>query len=261
MALDFPQLVADIRQESDWLLECLHRLDGQEWDLPTPAQGWSIKDQVSHLAYFDDSALLALTNPNKFRVHADELMAGGMDFPDKIAAEHRRLSPDRLLDWLADSREQLLLAFAAEDPRRRLPWFGPDMSVASSATARLMETWAHGQDLYDTVGVDHPVSPGLRSIAHLGVATFAFAHRLNGCDIPDEPVHVALVSPDGGCWEWGPDDAPDVVRGPAQDFVLTVTQRRDWRDTDLTVEGAVATAWLDIAQAYAGAPGRSAGRR
>ena len=128
------------------------------------------------------------------------------------------------------------------------------MSVASSATARMMETWAHGQDVYDTLGLVHPPTRGLRSIAHLGVATFAFCHTNNGLPVPDQPVRVELDSPDGELWTWGPDDADNVVRGPATDFVLTVTQRRHWSETGLTVVGPVAEAWLDIAQAFAGAP-------
>ena len=222
--------------------------------MPTPAAGWSIQDQISHLAFFDDTARLAMTEPERFRREADELMAGGMDFPDRIAAEYRPSAPQEILAWFIKARNDLLTTFESDDARRRLPWFGPEMSVASSATARLMETWAHGQDVYDTLGVPHPASPGLRSIAHLGVATFAFAHRLNGVDVPEDPVHVALRSPEGEVWTWGPSDAVDQITGPAEDFVLTVTQRRHWTETALVVEGPVAQRWLDIAQVFAGAP-------
>ena len=172
--------------------------------MPTPAEGWTIKDQVSHLAYFDDSAHLALLHPEDFRCEAAKLIAGGMDFPDRIAEQHRTLPHNTVLDWFSDSRRQLLAGFTGDDPKRRLPWFGPDMSVASSATARLMETWAHGQDIYDTLDVPHPPSPGLRNIAHLGVATFAFAHTLNGLDIPAEPVRVELLAPGRRGLDLGP---------------------------------------------------------
>jgi uncharacterized protein (TIGR03084 family) len=119
-----------------------------------------------------------------------------------------------------------------------------------------METWAHGQDVYDTVGTPHPVTTGLRSIAHLGVSTFAFAHHLNGLDVPEDPVRVELNAPDGTeIWSWGPEDADNRVTGPAEDFVLVVTQRRHPADTSLNIQGAVASVWIAIAQAYAGAPG------
>lgn len=256
MALDYPGLLADLRHESDQLIRQLKELKFGQWELPTPADGWCIKDQVSHLAFFDDTTRLALHDRDGFRRLADELVRGGMDFPDRIAAEHRALAPDTLLDWFVETRNDLLAGFEADDPKRRLPWFGPDMSVASSATARLMETWAHGQDVYDTLGLPHPPSPGLRSIAHLGVATLGFAHKLNGLPVPDAPVRVELESPDGHVWQWGSPDATDQVSGPAVDFVLTVTQRRHWTATALVARGAVAKQWLDIAQVFAGAPSR-----
>jgi uncharacterized protein (TIGR03084 family) len=261
MGLNYPGLLADLRHESDRLIERLTGLTYEQWGLATPAQGWSIQDQVSHLAFFDDTARLALTEPDQFGALADTLMADGMDFPDRIAAQHRILSPDALLDWFIGARRDLFGRFVDEDLRRRLPWFGPDMSVASSATARLMETWAHGQDIYDTVGVEHPLSPGLRSIAHLGVTTFGFAHTINGLGVPDKPMRVELLSPDGQSWTWGPTDAADRVTGPALDFVLTVTQRRHWSQTALVATGPAASRWLDIAQAFAGAPTRRAAHR
>lgn len=256
MALDYPALLEDLRHEGHQLAECLVSLTPEQWDLSTPAAGWSIRDQVTHLAFFDDAARTAMVNPDSFRAEARELISGGMNFPDRVAVLHRDMAGATVLDWFTGSRGQLLRTFAPEDPKRRVPWFGPDMSVASSATARLMETWAHAQDVYDTLGVAHPASPGLRSIAHLGVATFAFAHTLNGLEVPAEPVRVSLTSTTGDTWSWGPEDAENVVTGPAEDFVLTVTQRRRWTETGLRARGDVATGWLDIAQAYAGAPGR-----
>jgi len=257
---DYAGLLTDLRHESDRLVEHLDGLASERWRLATPAQGWSIQDQVSHLAFFDDAARSALTQPRDFRAQAKRLIADGMDFPDRIAARHRTLTPDALLQWFIAARRDLLAAFTGEDPRRRLPWFGPDMCVASSATARLMETWAHGHDIYDTLGVEHPPSPGLRSVAHLGVTTFAFSHTLNGLEVPDDPVRVELRSPDGQSWIWGPADAVDRVIGPAVDFVLTTTQRRHWTQTALVATGPVAKRWLDIAQAFAGAPTRTAVR-
>lgn len=253
MALDYGRLLDELRTESDLLTGHLQDLPFEEWGRDTPAAGWSIQDQVSHLAFFDDAAKLALRQPDDFRAMADRLIAGGMDFPDRIADQHRILAPDALLQWLLAARRDLLAALSEDDPKRRIPWFGPDMSVASCATARLMETWAHGRDIYETIGVAPPASPGLRSIAHLGVSTFAFSHRLNGQDVPSEPVAVQLHSPGGETWTWGPQDAADRITGTAEDFVLVVTQRRHWTDTGLTVEGPVATGWMEVAQAFAGA--------
>ncbi len=256
MALDYASLIADLRAESMLLTDRLTGLADQRWALLTPAEGWTIHDQVSHLAFFDNSACLALSDADKFREHADELMAAGMDFPDRIVAQHRSLTPESLLNWFTASRQHLLDDLAAEDPRRRLPWFGPDMSVASAATARLMETWAHGHDIYEALNLGHSPTPGLRGIAHLGVATFEFSHRVHGLPVPDEPVRVELRSPEGELWTWGPPDAATRISGTATDFVLTVTQRRHWRETNLIAEGTTAAGWLDIAQAFAGPASR-----
>ncbi|BBX53127.1 TIGR03084 family metal-binding protein [Mycolicibacterium poriferae] len=252
----YKQLLVDLGDEAGRLAGCLRSLDFEQWGLPTPAAGWAIQDQVTHLAFFDDATAQALREPAEFRSFADELMAGGMDFPDRIAENHRILAPATMLDWFVDSRAELLDVLEQRDPKDRMPWFGPDMSAASAATARLMETWAHGQDVYDALGLEHPPCAGLYSIAHLGVATFAFTHRLNGLEVPRETVRVTLDAPDGSLWNWGPFDSTEKVSGPALDFVLTVTQRRHWTDTGLVAEGPVATRWLDIAQAFAGAPSR-----
>ncbi|MGE0218556.1 TIGR03084 family metal-binding protein [Mycolicibacterium sp.] len=252
----FKQLLDDLREESEQLDRCLRGLDFQQWGLATPAAGWAIQDQVTHLAFFDDATVTALREPVAFRSFADELMSGGMDFPDRIAQNHRILTPTAIIDWFATARAELLDVLDSRGPDPRMPWFGPEMSAASAATARLMETWAHGQDVYDALGVAHPPSPGLRSIAHLGVATFAFTHRLHGVEVPSAAVHVALDAPTGEVWTWGPAESPDQVRGRAEDFVLVVTQRRHWTETRLIADGPVATGWLEIAQAFAGAPSR-----
>jgi uncharacterized protein (TIGR03084 family) len=257
MAVDFAKLLADLSTESANLYAILGRLREDQWELPTPADGWAIRDQVSHLAYFDDVAALALTDADAFEETAKSLLAKGPDFPDVVADERRSMGCAELLEWLTTSRAALLTTYLCDDPRRRTPWFGPPMSVASSATARLMESWAHGQDVYDALDVAHPHSPGLRSIAHLGVSTFGWAFRLNELPVPEEPVRVELLSPQGGeQWVWGPAEAVNRVSGPAEDFVLAVTQRRHWTDTALVAHGPVVTQWMGIAQAFAGGRGR-----
>jgi uncharacterized protein (TIGR03084 family) len=257
MAVDFAKLLTDLNAESANLRATVSRLREDQWELPTPADGWAIRDQVSHLAYFDDVAALALTDAEAFDRTAKSLLAKGKNFPDVVADELRPMGCAELLDWFTTSRAAVLNIFEGDDPKRRIPWFGAAMSVASSATARLMETWAHGQDVYDTLGVGHPYSPGLCSIAHLGITTFGWAFSVNELPVPEEPVRVELLSPQGDeQWVWGPAEAVNRVSGPAEDFVLTVTQRRHWTDTALVAHGTVATHWMDIAQAFAGGPGQ-----
>jgi uncharacterized protein (TIGR03084 family) len=133
------------------------------------------------------------------------------------------------------------------------------MSVASSVTARLMETWAHGQDVLDTVGIARVPTARLRHVADLGIRALRYAYTVNGLPVPAEPIRVELAGPDGARWDWGPPDAANRVNGTALDFCLLVTQRRHRDDTALVVAGAVAREWMSIAQAFAGpaGPGRA----
>ena len=161
----------------------------------------------------------------------------------------------QLLDWFEVARADLLNTFRNLDPRARLPWFGPPMSAASSLTARIMETWAHTQDIADALGVTREPTSRLRHVAHIGVGARAFSYAVHGQALPGTPVLVELEGPDGTPWTWGPPGATDRVSGPALDFCLLVTQRRHRDDLALVIEGPAATEWMSIAQAFAGAAG------
>ncbi len=255
MAVDMRGLLADLTAETRVLEAMLVPLDEAGWDRPTPASRWAIRDQVSHLAYFDEAATSAATDPTRFRADAADLMTRGAGFPDEIARRYHAMPPPELLGWFRRARTGFVSVFTNLGAMARLPWYGPDMSAASSVTARLMETWAHGQDVADALGVHLQPAARLRHVAHLGVSTFGFAFALNQRPVPQQRVRVELTAPDGSVWAWGPADAPDVVAGTALDFCLVVTQRRNIADTALRVTGPLAAEWMGIAQAFAGAPG------
>jgi uncharacterized protein (TIGR03084 family) len=149
----------------------------------------------------------------------------------------------------------LLEALRPLDPKARLPWYGPSMGATSFATARLMETWAHGQDVVDALGLTRPATARLRHVAHIGVRARPFAYATRARDLPAVDVRVELTAPDGDVWTWGEAAVADRIVGPALDFCLVVTQRRHPDDTALVATGAAATEWLAIAQAFAGPPG------
>jgi uncharacterized protein (TIGR03084 family) len=261
MPVSMAALCDDLAAESAELRAVLAALSEAEWTQDTPAAGWTIADQVSHLAYFDDVALRSATDPEAFAAEKAQMDAeGGVD-PDTIAERFRDLTGSQLLTWFDDARGRLLEGFRGLDPSTRVPWFGPAMSAASSLTARIMETWAHAQDVYDAVGAVHEPSSRLRHVAHIGVGARAFSYLAHGREMPSTPVRVELTAPDGSVWTWGPEDAPDRISGPALDFALLITQRRHRDDLGLAVEGAAAQEWVEIGQAFAGEPGtgRTAG--
>jgi uncharacterized protein (TIGR03084 family) len=253
--VSFADLLADLEAETRVVEDMLSTLSPATWDAPTPAPGWAIRDQVSHLAYFDEAATRAVVDPERFRAAEARQVSRSPHFADEVAQRHRKLPPAELLVWFQDARQHVVRTASGLDPKLRVPWYGPDMSLASSITARLMETWAHGQDLADTLGVERTATGRLRHVAHLGVGTFGFAFALHGKPVPADPVRVELIDPAGGTWTWGPEGARDLVSGPALDFCLVVTQRRHLADTALAVGGPVAAQWLSLAQAFAGPPG------
>ncbi|HEX7135570.1 MAG TPA: TIGR03084 family metal-binding protein [Iamia sp.] len=254
MPVDLPALVADLEAETADLLALVEPLAPDAWERDTPAEGWRIRDQIGHLAFFDDAVVSALVDQDGFRTAAAEVMGRGPDFPDQVAADVRHLPAEEVLTWFIGARRAVVDAFGPADPGARLPWYGPDMSAASSVTARLMETWAHGQDVADALGAERAPTGRLRHIAHLGVATRGHSYRLRRREAPDAAVRVELDAPDGEVWAWGDPGAPERVTGPAVDLCLVVTQRRHLDATALVATDG-ARDWLVIAQAFAGAPG------
>jgi uncharacterized protein (TIGR03084 family) len=252
MPADLGVLIDDLAAETAGLWQILAPLTGADWRRATPAPGWTIGDQVSHLAYFDQVAVTSATDPARFTA---EVAQDGTADPDAIMRRYHEMTATDLADWLRTARAELLSIFAGLDPAERVPWFGPPMSVASALTARLMETWAHGQDIADTVGVRRAPTRRLRHVAHIGVGARAYSYAVNGLMMPAVPVRVELVAPSGDLWTWGPASAHDRVTGPAIDFCLLVTQRRHRADTALEAAGPAAAQWLTIAQAFAGPPG------
>jgi uncharacterized protein (TIGR03084 family) len=248
-------LVTDLAAETEVIEHMLAGLPDSEWERPTPAEGWLVRDQISHLAYFDEAATLSVVDPEQFKATAKEHIASGMDFPDRLVLEHRALPIPDLHAWFRRARLELITATGERDPKERVPWYGPSMSLASCITARIMETWAHGQDVADALEVTREPSPRLKHVAHIGVGARAYSFMVRQLDVPEEPIRVELGAPDGTLWTWGPEDAVDRIGGDALDFCLLVTQRRHRDQTKLDITGPAANAWMSIAQAFAGAPG------
>ena len=149
-----------------------------------------------------------------------------------------------------DMRERWNMA----DPKARVKWAGPDMSIRSSITARQMETWAHAQEVFDVLGLERPEGDRIRNIAHLGVSTYGWTFINRGEDVPAPVPFVRLEAPSGSVWEWGDVSETEQVAGSAVEFCQVVAQTRNIADTGLQVTGPNATRWMAVAQCFAGAP-------
>jgi uncharacterized protein (TIGR03084 family) len=254
-------LIKDLADEYVSLDAFVAPLGAEAWDRETPFGAWTVRDQVCHLTVIDNAARLSVTDEEGFIRHRTELLKS-KDFFEEPLKQGRSLSPGDLLAWWRREWQLLLDALTPLDPKARISWYGPPMSVRSLATSRLMETWAHGQDILDALGLNRPATDRLRHIAHLGVSTYGWSFKNRGMESPASPVRVELISPSGAIWSWGPQEAADIIRGGVEDFGLVITQRRHVDDTKLEVTGATARQWMLIAQAFAGPPasGPEAGR-
>ncbi|WP_151774362.1 TIGR03084 family metal-binding protein [Streptomyces abyssomicinicus] len=256
-------VIDDMRAESDELDALVAELDDERWAAPTPAPGWGVAHQIAHLAWTDRAALAAIGDREAFDAEVRQALADPGGYMDAQAALGARKPPAELLATWREGRAELAEALHRVPRGTRIPWFGPPMSAASMATARLMETWAHGQDVADALGAERRPTGRLRHIARLGARTRDFAFLVNGLEAPKEEFHLELAFPDAGLWTLGPQDAPQRVTGSGPDFCLLVTQRAHRADLDLRAEGPDADRWLDIAQCFAGPPGagRAPGER
>jgi uncharacterized protein (TIGR03084 family) len=255
MSTQLQGLLDDLRAEGDSVESLVVSLPAKEWAAETPAVGWTIAHQIAHLAWTDDASVVAATDPPAFQAILERALQAPTTFVDDAAEAGAKRAPDELLSWWRSSRIALVQALAEVPAGTKLAWFGPPMSPMSMATARLMETWAHGLDIADTLGVERPATVRLRHVAHISVRARDFAFNVHGRTPPADPFRVELAGPDGSTWTWGPEDAAQRIAGTALDFCLVATQRRHRSDTALKAEGPDADAWLDIVQAFAGPPG------
>jgi uncharacterized protein (TIGR03084 family) len=242
----------DLQAETDALVAVVAGLSEEQWHLPTPAEGWDSHETIIHLGMADYAARVAAVDADEFGTLKQAMMSGEFDLHRASGADVHAMSGHDLLVWFKSERAQMMAAFRARGPKDRLPWFGPDMSTLSSATARMMETWSHGSDVASTFGVEWTATDRLRHVAHIGVATRGWSYANRGLEVPPGTVRVELTAPSGEEWTWGPEDADATVRGTALDFCLLVTQRRHRSEVALSAEGELADGWLNIAQAFAG---------
>lgn len=249
------EIVADLAAEQAELEKMLLALSADDWERPTHAPGWAVRDQVAHLAYFDEQAALAMQDPDAFRAAAEDLQSGDPEQP--LYLEKGRAMPYReVLQWWRTASSALIAGATGTAEEGRLPWYGPDMAPVSFITARLMECWSHGLDIEDVVDYQRPQTDRLRHVAFISYRTRPYSYAVRGMEMPNSEVRVELVSPSGELWAYGPEDAVDRVTGSAVDFCMVCTQRRHVADTDLVVAGEAAGEWMSIAQAFAGPPGQ-----
>ena len=253
--MDVSEVLEDLLAEQAALDEVVADITAEQLALPTPSPRWTVADQLAHLTYFDGNAALAIEDAEAFGRSVHDLIEAAMQGDDVVdefvLGEWRRMEPADLLEAWRENRERLATEAATLRNDDRIAWYGPSMGSKSFLTARLMEVWAHGQDIVDTLGATRPATDRLRHIAQLGYITRKWSYVNRQMEAPEGDVRVELTAPSGETWTYG-DDPDNRITGSAEDFCLVVTQRRNVADTDLVVEGPLATDWMHLAQAFAG---------
>jgi uncharacterized protein (TIGR03084 family) len=250
---------ADFGAESEVLHDLIDTLSPEDWARPTGFKGWTVRDVIAHLHFWNRAADLSLHDEAAFHALfarvADGLKQGRLRAAEDAIMEDgapRMEGRDLAEHWIQLARD-IAGRWTHADPKARVAWAGPSMSVRSSITARHMETWAHGHEIFDLFAEAREDTDRIRNIVVLGVNTYGWTHKLHDRAAPDTMPKLALTAPSGAVWEYG-DDAGGRIEGSAVSFAQTVTQTRNWRDTDLKATGDTANWWMEHAQCFAGQP-------
>ena len=245
------------KEESDALYKLLINADKNSFKLKTQFKSWTINDVLYHLHVWNIAALLSLKNENEFKEFMQNFMEAVKS--GNSAREYEKILSDNtegldLLNLWKETYEKISNEFAKSDPKKRVKWAGPDMSVRSSITARHMETWAHGQEIFDQLGFERIDKDRIKNIVVIGVNTFGWTYINRNLSIPEKMPKLSLLSPSNELWEWNEDNEEDMISGSATEFSQVVTQVRNINDTSLKVSGKIANEWMSIAQCFAGPP-------
>lgn len=251
---ELPRIVDDLRAEGDDLFELLQRLEPEHWASPTTFKSWTVFDVVTHLHISDHMAVTTIADGAAFKEFLKAMNQSGGSMKDYARTWLGDVSPRELLARWRNLFIEMCDRLQALDPNSRLTWAGPGMRPRMFTTARQMETWAHGQEIYDLLNEPRPATERLRNIAEIGVRTFGWTYANRQLPVPETPPRVSLAGPSGTLWEWNPDTQSDSVSGDAVEFCQVVTQVRNIADTRLLVSGPIAEQWMAMAQCFAGPP-------
>jgi len=247
----------DFRAESRGLHALLAGTSDAQMAQETQFKGWTIDTVIQHLHFFNLAAEMALVDEPALLALFADLKAAREAGETTIAYTDRYLEGlkgQALLEAWIETCEKVADLFAPADPKARLKWAGPDMSARSFITARLMETWAHGQEVYDILGAERTEHDYIRNIAMLGVNTFGWTFVNRKEPVPKAKPYIRLTAPSGEIWEWNEPSDAERIEGPAVAFCQVVAQTRNIADVDLSVTGPVAREWMAKAQCFAGPP-------
>ena len=149
------QQAHDFLKESKLLYELLLGRNESDYELITQFKNWSIEDVIGHLYLFNVAAIKTVDGPKSFEdffIPFLQQMQKGKTMVEAQVPWLNGLSGKFLLNEWWESCLELERIYSNIDPKLRVKWAGPEMSARSSITARQMETWSHGHEVFDRLG-------------------------------------------------------------------------------------------------------------
>jgi uncharacterized protein (TIGR03084 family) len=239
-------ILSDLVAEQQFLDQSLQRIPIKIWDYETPAKPWTVRDTIAHLANFEELAADVIAGGDAIKRWQT---SSDLDSLRKEAiTKGRNMRPQDVIEWWRGGRAKVVEPLSHMSAEDRIDWIDGDMSARTFATYRLMETWAHGLDIYATLELEVEDTPRIRHVCWLGWKTLPYAFKDHGLDY--EPVRIELIGPGYSRWIFGPEEAENRIKGSASDWARIAVRRIEPEQTRLKVTGDVAQAALEVAKAY-----------
>ena len=249
------QQAYDFRDECNAVYSILENLKEQDYEMPTQFKGWTFNNVIGHLHVWNYAADISLKDGDEWKNFANSAMqalGSGSSMNEFEQTITKGIKGPELLSMWKEYYTDMTERFAVADPKKRVKWMGPDMSVRSSISARHMETWAHAQELYDSLGLDRINEDRIKNIVIIGNNTFKWCFTVHKKTLPSTKPYLKLISPSGSIWEYNEPSEEHKIEGLAEEFCQVVTQVRNIKDVNLKLTGSIADEWMSVAQCFAG---------
>ena len=249
------QQAYDFRDECNAVYSILENLKEQDYEMPTQFKGWTFNNVIGHLHVWNYAADISLKDGDEWKNFANsalQALGNGSSMNEFEQTITKGIQGPELLSMWKEYYTDMTERFAVADPKKRVKWMGPDMSVRSSISARHMETWAHAQELYDSLGLDRINEDRIKNIVIIGNNTFKWCFTVHKKTLPSIRPYLKLTSPSGEIWEYNEISKEHKIEGLAEEFCQVVTQVRNIKDVNLKLTGDIAKEWMSVAQCFAG---------
>lgn len=252
--------LAALRRERAQLLTFLNGLSHSQWQAPSAADGWRVRDVVAHLG----ASARLLLGPG---VHHMLRSANAEELNDALVDHRRGWEVTRVLSEFekCSARALVMLQLSARPPlgALRLPIAELGSYPLRLTPSLLLFDWhVHlRHDIAPALGLPDPATDADRMAAVLEWM-MAGLEQMNRTAMTwvDRPLSLRLAGIGGGTWRIQPetsgrlrvspgraDDAAVEISGNTIEFPLWATRRSHWRSADISITGDAifATRFLD----------------